>query len=131
MVAKGFNGGLQFSSSASHGNFFTRSGGVCDAPRKRGGDGKRPAALQGPWSLLGVVVGVRGEPCNFEEWIEKLGLGELLDLPRVALSNGQTRRARIIKALLARPALLILDEPLSEHVYLSFFPRMLIANSWA
>ena len=68
---KGFNGGLQFSSSASHGNFFTRNGGVCDAPRKRGGDGKRPAALQGRWSFLGVVVGVRGELCNFEEWIGK------------------------------------------------------------
>jgi energy-coupling factor transporter ATP-binding protein EcfA2 len=52
----------------------------------------------------------------FDEWVEKLGLGELLDLPRVALSNGQMRRARIVKALLRHPALLILDEPLSEPV---------------
>ncbi|KAI0034887.1 P-loop containing nucleoside triphosphate hydrolase protein, partial [Vararia minispora EC-137] len=53
------------------------------------------------------------DPRAFEEWIEKLGLGGLLDLPRVALSNGQTRRTRIVQALLTRPALLILDEPLT------------------
>jgi len=52
---------------------------------------------------------------GFEEWIESLGLGALLDLPRIALSNGQTRRARVLQALLTRPALLLLDEPLSEY----------------
>jgi hypothetical protein len=51
----------------------------------------------------------------FEYLVEKMGLRNLLDLPRIALSNGQTRRARILKALLAKPRLLLLDEPLSEH----------------
>lgn len=50
---------------------------------------------------------------RFEELIEKLGLMHLLDLPLVALSNGQTRRARIVKALLEQPDILLLDEPLS------------------
>ena len=50
---------------------------------------------------------------QFEEWVTKLGLGGLLDLPLVALSNGQTRRARIVQALLHKPSILILDEPLS------------------
>lgn len=49
----------------------------------------------------------------FEDLTDKLGLKQLLDLPMVALSNGQTRRARIVKALLEQPELLILDEPLS------------------
>jgi ABC-type multidrug transport system ATPase subunit len=52
---------------------------------------------------------------RFEELIEKLGLSHLLDLPLVALSNGQTRRARIVKALLERPDILLLDEPLSAR----------------
>ena len=50
---------------------------------------------------------------RFEDLTEKLGLMHLLDLPLVALSNGQTRRARIVKALLEQPDILLLDEPLS------------------
>ncbi|KAJ7881296.1 P-loop containing nucleoside triphosphate hydrolase protein [Mycena olivaceomarginata] len=49
----------------------------------------------------------------FDYLVERMGLGTLLDLPRVALSNGQTRRARILKALLGKPRLLLLDEPLT------------------
>lgn len=43
--------------------------------------------------------------------IQKLGLASLLDLSFLKLSNGQTRKARIAKALLQRPALLLLDNP--------------------
>ncbi|KAL4079310.1 P-loop containing nucleoside triphosphate hydrolase protein [Scleroderma citrinum] len=49
----------------------------------------------------------------FEDLTAKLGLTSLLDLPMVALSNGQTRRARIVKAIMSEPELLLLDEPLT------------------
>lgn len=49
----------------------------------------------------------------FDGLVERMGMGNLLDLPVIALSNGQTRRARIIRAVLAEPELLLLDEPLS------------------
>jgi molybdate transport system ATP-binding protein len=42
----------------------------------------------------------------------QLGVGGLLGSSFLALSNGQVRRARIARALLARPELLILDDPL-------------------
>jgi ABC-type molybdenum transport system ATPase subunit/photorepair protein PhrA len=65
---------------------------------------------------------------RFEELIEKLELIHLLDLPFVALSNGQTRRARIVKALLEQPDVLLLDEPLSEF-WLIFYIYIQAHNS--
>ena len=46
--------------------------------------------------------------------VESLELGNLLTLPVSSLSNGQTRRTRIAKAILSKPELLLLDEPFSE-----------------
>lgn len=44
--------------------------------------------------------------------IRALDLEDRLDLSFMKLSNGQTRRARIARAILANPSLLILDDPL-------------------
>ncbi|KAG2127232.1 P-loop containing nucleoside triphosphate hydrolase protein [Suillus clintonianus] len=49
----------------------------------------------------------------FEDLASKLHLSSLLDLPLIALSNGQTRRARIVKTIMSEPELLVLDEPLT------------------
>lgn len=52
-----------------------------------------------------------------------MNLTSLLDLPLLALSNGQMRRARIVKAILDKPELLLLDEPFSKYYYLSSSPE--------
>ncbi|KAK3069976.1 hypothetical protein LTR53_011262 [Teratosphaeriaceae sp. CCFEE 6253] len=46
-----------------------------------------------------------------EEVTRQLNLRQLLDIPVANLSNGQTRRARIAKALMAKPEVLLLDGP--------------------
>lgn len=43
--------------------------------------------------------------------LARLGLLPLLSLPFIKLSNGQTRKVLIAKALLKKPALLLLDDP--------------------
>ncbi len=42
---------------------------------------------------------------------ERFSIAELLEQPFMTLSNGQTRRARLARAMLAKPEALILDDP--------------------
>jgi len=58
----------------------------------------------------------------FHALTEKIGLSPLLDLPLITLSNGQARRARIVKAILDRPEILLLDEPLGRYIMTTSAP---------
>jgi ABC-type molybdenum transport system ATPase subunit/photorepair protein PhrA len=50
---------------------------------------------------------------EIERAADIMRITHLLDLPSVSLSSGQTRRARIAAALLTRPALLLLEDPMA------------------
>ncbi|KAL9000081.1 MAG: hypothetical protein Q9169_001156 [Polycauliona sp. 2 TL-2023] len=51
------------------------------------------------------------EDAGLQKVIHDLNLEDLVDMPVGNLSNGQTRRAKIAKALLDKPVVLLLDEP--------------------
>ena len=51
---------------------------------------------------------------DFDEVVRMMGLERLLDRSPAVLSGGERQRAAIARALLSRPALLLMDEPLSS-----------------
>ncbi|KAL4886684.1 P-loop containing nucleoside triphosphate hydrolase protein [Aspergillus karnatakaensis] len=70
--------------------------------------------LRGQTSLNPLEEDKHGNVCDdthLLEVIKELRLEQLLDMPVLNLSNGQTRRTRIAKALLRKPELLLLDDP--------------------
>ncbi len=48
-----------------------------------------------------------------EAWIERVGLGPYLDAKPSQLSGGLTQRAVIVRSIVGRPEILLLDEPFS------------------
>ncbi len=50
-----------------------------------------------------------------QQVVSDLRLQDLVRMPVGNLSNGQIRRARIAKALLGKPEVLLLDEPFSMY----------------
>lgn len=71
------------------------------------------------------------EEMLFNTLVKEMDLDQLLDLPLVALSNGQMRRARIVRAVLRKPELILLDEPFSTFHRRFTITQFSSKSSWA
>src|SRR5690606_28037076 len=61
----------------------------------------------------GSGPGAGAEGLDLDEVVALLGIGHLLDRGPLALSGGERQRVAVGRALLTRPRLLLMDEPLS------------------
>lgn len=66
-------------------------------------------------SFRQTLMALHPPPSNsdIEEVARVMHIHHLLDLPSISLSSGQTRRARIAAAILSRPLLLLLEDPMA------------------
>lgn len=78
------------------------------------------ALFPGLTALENVAYGLRARGlaraearAEAQAWLERLGVGELAERRPHALSGGQAQRVALARAMIARPPLLLLDEPIA------------------
>ena len=67
---------------------------------------------------------------SLDKVIRDLKLEALVDMPVGNLSNGQTRRTRIARALLGKPMILLLDEPFSMMINFNLQEMLMLILQW-
>lgn len=66
-----------------------------------------------PGTTVGQVVGTTAvDPLQLQDWLQRLRLTHILERGIRFISTGEMRKTLLLRAILSRPALLILDSPL-------------------
>jgi len=96
--------------------FFDSQGSIDLAPHRRKIGYVFQDALLFPHLTVGqnLRYGMSGEARGFEDIVALLGLASLLERRPAKLSGGESQRVAIGRALLSRPRLLLMDEPLAS-----------------
>ncbi len=91
---------------------FEQARALCERDKKLD-DSETRADASDPGTLVQeIILGNRPADPRFFEWVERLGIGHILQRGLRYISTGEMRKTLLIKAILSDPALLILDSPL-------------------
>lgn len=91
---------------------FEQAKALCDRDKKMD-DSEFRADANDPGTSVATLI-LAGRPANelFRHWVDRLGIGHILQRGIRFISTGEMRKTLLIKAILSEPGLLILDSPL-------------------
>ena len=91
---------------------FEQAKALCDRDRKLDDSEFRADASDPGTSVQSVILGSKQPDDSFRQWAERLRIGHILQRGLRFISTGEMRKTLLIRAILEKPALLILDSPL-------------------
>ncbi|WP_240725179.1 ATP-binding cassette domain-containing protein [Mangrovimicrobium sediminis] len=91
---------------------FEQARALCDRDRKLDDSETRADASDPGTTVASAILGAREPEQRFRDWVERLGIGHILQRGLRYISTGEMRKTLFIRALLSDPGLLILDSPL-------------------
>ncbi len=91
---------------------FEEARALCERDRKLDDSEFRADAADPGTTVERLILGGRPTDPDFRRWTERLGIGHILHRGLRYISTGEMRKTLLVRAILLRPALLILDSPL-------------------
>ncbi len=91
---------------------FEQQKALCDRDKKLDDSEFRADASDPGTRIAEVILEGNTPTALFEHWVERLSIGHILQRGLRFVSTGEMRKTLLIKAILSKPALLILDSPL-------------------
>lgn len=91
---------------------FEQAKALCDRDRKLDDSEFRADASDPGTTVQSVILGGQPPDTRFRHWVERLHIGHILQRGLRFISTGEMRKTLLVRAILADPALLILDSPL-------------------
>ena len=91
---------------------FEQQKALCDRDKKLDDSEFRADASDPGTRVCELILAGHSLDDRFDQWVERLQIGHILDRGLRFISTGEMRRTLLVKAILSDPGLLILDSPL-------------------
>ncbi len=91
---------------------FEQARALCQRDQKLDDSEFRADAKDPGTTVRDLLEGARATDAELEQWVLRLGIGHILDRGLRFISTGEMRKTLLVAAILTRPAMLVLDNPL-------------------